>query len=649
MSLQLLSSLATMPPWILYATGQDMGSFLHYFDPRRSLAAAVGWLVVALAVCFATVATIWIGGMARADILQQHVQQFTLETEVLASDMNLALASRLRAVQTVAAILMSDMGHDAPRALRTVFDELQSTYPEFEWIGLADATGKVVAANAGLREGSDVAEHPWFLQGLKGPWIGNVKSAESPNDKPQPIQKGEPRRFADMAAPVRDAKGRVAGVVAAHLSWRWAHAYAQRLSETLDPQNSAHALVLDREGVVLVGPDTFQGKRWNGVAVNDNSLADSTSVTLKDGALELVSAFERLPDGQEVLVGRARDANNELKALGCCVQLVEPAARAYRRANALWMHILSVSLGTGGFIALLGVLVARRLTRRLTHLTRSVEAVGRDDTSHIEVPNGSDEVVRLGVVFADVLGALQLERGKLRAFSAGLEQRVASRTREVVRLAEEARYATVVRERLKIARDLHDTLAHSMMAMLAEVRLLRKLHVHDPGALSDELAHAEQVAHQGLKEARAAITQMRFNAVRDVGLGAALADAIKLFSERTGLAVDFISEPRAASFAEERAETLFRIAEEALRNVERHAMASRVRVGLRVVGEGCLELGIEDDGAGFDPTTPHSGHYGLVGIREQAQLIGAELTIKSAPDEGTSLRLALRIEPDLRS
>ena len=626
-----------------------MRSFLQNLDPRHSLSAAIGWLVIALAACFATVAAVWVGGMARTNILQQHVQQFTLETDMLASDMNQALASRLNAVQAAAAIQRTDVSSDTPRALRAVFDELQSTYPEFEWIGLADATGKVLAANDGLREGSNVAEHPWFLQGLKGLWIGNVKSATSHNEKPHPFQEGEPRRFVDMAAPVRDSKGRVAGVVAAHLSWRWAHAYAQRLSETLDPQNAVHVLVVNREGVVLVGPDTFQGKRWNGVAVNDNILADSTSVTLKDDALGVEPAFERLPNGQEVLVARAwGNANNVLNALGCCVQLVEPAARAYQRANALWMRILSVSLGAGGFIALFGVLVARRLTRRLTHLTRSVEAVGRDDTSHIEVPNGSDEVVRLGIVFADVLGALQLERSKLRTLSAELERRVAIRTREVERLSEEARYAAVVRERLKIARDLHDTLANSMMAMLAEVRLLRKLYVQDPGSLSDELAHAEQVAHQGLKEARAAIAQMRFNAVRDVGLGAALADAIKLFSERTGLAVDFISEPKAASFADERAETLFRIAEEALRNVERHAMASRVRVGLRVVGEGCLELSIEDDGVGFDPYTSHSGHYGLLGMREQVQLIRAELNIKSAPDEGTSLRLALRIEPDLQ-
>ncbi|MBI3571343.1 MAG: sensor histidine kinase, partial [Gammaproteobacteria bacterium] len=232
--------------------------------------------------------------------------------------------------------------------------------------------------------------------------------------------------------------------------------------------------------------------------------------------------------------------------------------------------------------------------------------------------------------------------------SAELEQRVATRTREVERLAEETRYAAVVRERLKIARDLHDTLAHSMMAMFTEVRLLRKLHIHDPAALPDELVRAEQVAHQGLKEARAAIAQMRFNAVRDVGLGAALADAIKHFSERTGLAVDFSSEPRAAGLADARAEALFRIAEEALRNVERHAMASLVRVRLRDATDGHLELSIEDDGVGFDSSASHPGHYGLVGLREQAQLIGAELSIQSTPRAGTTLRLSLRVLPDLR-
>ncbi len=626
-----------------------MQRLLRYLDPRRSLATTVGWLVIALSLVFAMVAAFWLGGMARTSLLQQHGLQLALTTDQLAAELDQAFASRRQALRAAAVMLRTDLGSETPRALRAVLDDLQSAYPEFERIGLADPQGKIVAAGAGLLEGSSVAGRPGFAQGLKGPWIGDVHGAVPPGKKLSPLPGDEPHRSVDMATPVRNSQGHVMGVVGAHLSLRWVRNYARGLRETLHLRDAVQALVLDREGVVLIGPDTLQGKRWHSVPVNDAAFADATQAFSRDTTHASAPAFERLEDGQVVLVTRAEPlAGSALHTLGWRVQLVEPADRAYRRADALWLQILWVSLGLGSTAALLGVLIARHLTRRLTRVTRSVQNVGMGKAQRVEVPSGIDEVARIGAAFADVLGALQLERGELRTLSAELEQRVATRTREVERLAKETRYAAVVRERLKIARDLHDTLAHSMMAMLAEVRLLRKLYVHDPAALPDELANAEQAAHQGLKEARAAITQLRFNAVRDVGLGAALADAIKLFSERTGLAINFSSDPRAASFADERAETLFRISEEALRNVERHAMASLVRVSLRDAADGRLELSIEDDGVGFDPNASHFGHYGLVGLREQAQLIGAELSIQSAPHEGATLRLSLRMLPDLR-
>ena len=85
-------------------------------------------------------------------------------------------------------------------------------------------------------------------------------------------------------------------------------------------------------------------------------------------------------------------------------------------------------------------------------------------------------LAQLGSAFAKILGDLQQERSEL-------ERRVAVRTREVERLAEESRYAAIVRERLNIARDLHDTLAHSMMAILSEIRFLRRLQSRDPAAV----------------------------------------------------------------------------------------------------------------------------------------------------------------------
>ena len=254
----------------------------------------------------------------------------------------------------------------------------------------------------------------------------------------------------------------------------------------------------------------------------------------------------------------------------------------------------------------------------------------------------------MGRALDELLTSLQRERGALQTLNAELDQRVAARTREIERLAEQARYDAVVRERLKIARDLHDTLAHSMMAMLTEIRLLKRLSATDPGALAEELMRAEETAHQGLNEARAAIAQMRFNPVRDAGLAAALSDLVELFVERTGIPVDYTSDAPAGTFADERAETLFRIAEEAMRNVERHAGVTRVTVSLRVSPDNHgLTLTIADDGVGFGAEGAHPGHYGLAGLREQARLIGAALTIHSAPQQGTliSVALAPALEP----
>jgi signal transduction histidine kinase len=264
--------------------------------------------------------------------------------------------------------------------------------------------------------------------------------------------------------------------------------------------------------------------------------------------------------------------------------------------------------------------------------------VGEDEAARVEVPPGVDEVARLAAAFAKILGELQEERREL-------ERRVAVRTREVERLADESRYTAIVRERLKIARELHDTLAHSMMAMLSEIRLLRRLHARDPTALTEELQRAEDVAREGLSEARKAISQMRSSTVRETGLGPALSAVYNNFIDRTGLAGGFSTDPEAARFGDERGETFLRIAQEALRNVERHAQATRIDLQLHIVAGNRLELTIRDDGVGFDPDHIPPGHFGIVGLREQAALIGADLQIESQRDEGTCIVLAVNLAP----
>jgi signal transduction histidine kinase len=604
------------------AIAGTLRSVLANIDPRRSLGASAMWLIVALAITFSIAAAVWVGRIARENVLQQHIRRLSLETDQLSSDLGQALSARLDAVRAAGSIVLATNAPGHPTGLSAVFDELVSAYPQLDWIAITDSNGTVVRSNDVLRQGDNVAAGPWFAAGLRGPWLGIIGQTSPVRTLPA----ANATELGDVAVPLRDEGGGIRGVIAAHVSWGRAAHHPERLTDESDPRAATEAYVLDRDGVVLIGPDGIRHRPWNGTAVNDGSpIADAPQ-------------FERLPDGRRVLVSRSLlSAGSEITSLGWQVLLSEPNERVYQRADALELRILWVSMCLGAATALLGILGARHLTGRLKRLALSVTSVGQDGAAGIEIPRGVDEVAQLGRAFAEILGDLQQERSEL-------ERRVAVRTREVERLAEESRYAAIVRERLKIARDLHDTLAHSMMAMLSEIRFLRKLQSRDPAAVTDELARAEKLAHEGLQEARTAITQMRVTAVRETGLGPALASAFERFINHTGLAGDFNADEVAARFGDERAETILRMAQEALRNVERHARATRVTVRLQS-NDTVLELRIEDNGIGFDPDALRPGHYGIVGLREQAELIGAELRIDSKPNQGTTFCLSLRLPP----
>jgi signal transduction histidine kinase len=586
-------------------------SILAALDPRRSLAAGIIWLVVGLAASFAIAASLWAGQVAREIVVQQHVRRLALETDQLGADLGEALNARLQAIRAVSELV-------PPAA---IFARLTEVYPELGWIAQTDATGRVSASDGSIAPGSGHGQAAWFLGGRRAPWIGVIERATS---------EGAPLRLGDFAAPLTDAAGQLTGVVTARMLWRRAPGVVPRLSEMLDVQGSAQTLILDGDGTIVSGATATLGNRWDGVAA-DQSAPDSPHFETRDERIYLVAR------AQVQLPGMRQHWK---------VQLSEPKELVYQRANALAIRIWWISICVGAITAVIGALGAQRLTNRLQALTRSAAAVGRNEHSRIEVPPGQDEAAQLGAAFAKVLDDLRQERSDLLQLSEELERRVASRTREVERLAEESRYAAVVRERLQIARDLHDTLAHSMMAMLSEIRVLRKLQLQHPESLQNELARAEQVAQAGLNEARSAIAQMRVNSVRDTGLGPALAHAVERFKNRTTLDIDFSADPAAARFGDQRAAVAFRIAEEALRNIERHASASRASVALRSPESGQLQLEIADDGIGFDTTLAHPGHFGLVGLREQAQLIGALLDIDSAPGRGTRLRLTLRTAPE---
>ena len=211
---------------------------------------------------------------------------------------------------------------------------------------------------------------------------------------------------------------------------------------------------------------------------------------------------------------------------------------------------------------------------------------------------------------------------------------------DAARGAEEARRNAVMGERLRIAHDLHDTLVHSLVALVPQMRLIRK--VAGPAAdprLIDEVSRAESAARDGLARARAALSDLRRQNVEPQGLGAALENLGRRFAERTGVGAVVEIDPRARVASGEMAEVFYRIAEEALRNAELHANAGRVGLTLLADAAGTHRMTIADDGAGFDPDAISGGHFGLIGMREQAELIGARFTLDAKPGCGVRIQI----------
>ncbi|MGH2593619.1 MAG: sensor histidine kinase [Anaerolineae bacterium] len=223
--------------------------------------------------------------------------------------------------------------------------------------------------------------------------------------------------------------------------------------------------------------------------------------------------------------------------------------------------------------------------------------------------------------------ALSAANAKLREQAAAMEQ------------------LAVARERNRLARDLHDTLAHSLAGLVVQLEAIDTLTREGavPDQARSEIKKARRAAQAGLEDARRAIRDLRVNPVEDLGLTRTLEQAANDFGERTGVSVGLrMSEPKAA-IANDIAAAIWRIAQEALNNVERHAGARRVEMTL-AQANGCLVLSVADDGRGFDQAQIDEERFGLMGMRERAELIGGNLTIESQAGRGTSVRLVLSLK-----
>ena len=237
----------------------------------------------------------------------------------------------------------------------------------------------------------------------------------------------------------------------------------------------------------------------------------------------------------------------------------------------------------------------------------------------------------LGYVVLQLVNGLRSEHLRLVAANRQLAQRAAT----VEQLAE-------IRERNRLARELHDILAHSLTGLSVQLKALDTLMTHDPDAARGQLKEAQATVRSGIQESRRAIQALRATPLEDLGLSEALRQLCRKLAERTGLECGCdIAEVGVLDPLTE--QTIYRVAETALNNVEQHAAADEVSVSLALAPEDRVRLEVRDNGIGFDFAAVPRDRYGLAGMIERAQLIGAALRVNSAPGQGTEVVMEAEI------
>ena len=408
----------------------------------------------------------------------------------------------------------------------------------------------------------------------------------------------------------------------------------------LGPTGSAQ--VIDGEGVVIASSDRRPGfgrsPHWSRL---------SQSVRERGAAVALIE------DGPGEVLAAAG-----LRAAPWTVAIRQDQAEAFAEARRLRGAILWLGPMLLALALVFAWGAARSVRRPIWLLTLAAERIASGDLDQPIPPLPDDEIGRLGRSLEGMRVALKASLDEIAAANLALEGRVEARTRELQglyrQLQERERWREELLrkvisaqedERKRLARELHDETSQTLSALAMKIETA--LAASPPGASRDRLVEARALTVRTLDELHRLIFDLRPSVLDDLGLLSAIRWYAERHLEPLGIIVQFEASGFERRLRPELETALFRVAQEAITNIAKHAGAETVLIQ-------CLErddrvtIEIEDDGKGFSPASlpPPAARergLGLMGMRERVELFGGTIELDSAPGQGTRVSVSVPV------
>lgn len=362
----------------------------------------------------------YLGSLATNELFtaQQAVVRSTAQSaaELLASQ----LRDREREIELLSLAPHLVQGPLDSAQVRDSLDRRAALHDEFAWLGVADPDGQVLQSTGGMLAGRSVAQREWFVAARERVYVGDVHEAKLLATMLPAQPGGEPTRFIDFAAPIRDADGRLRGVVGAHAHWRWITGLVDGVTRRQSPGGGIDALILDREGRVLY-PEVLKAAQADGQPVLPTQLANGRF----EGAL-------RFGDGKDYLTSEAPLHARTNAELGWRIVARQPMELALRPVRELRRELVLLGVFVAAALTLAALVLARRVSRPVEQLARIAERV---ETERV-VPQfpeqpASLELAQLSEAMRSMAQSLLNTEHQLQEANTTLEAQVHERTAEL--------------------------------------------------------------------------------------------------------------------------------------------------------------------------------------------------------------------------